>query len=390
MGRCGVNDLAQRHREVIAALGQPESFQLLVESVRDYGIFMLSPDGLILTWTEASRRITGFSAEEVIGQPVAMLYPLEGDGAGEAAREFETATAQGCCELAGWRSRKESTPYWAFVVTTALRDAGGELRGFAKIIRDDSAQRVTDARRQVDLDGLRRSNQDLEAFAAVASHDLQEPLRKILSFGERLSTRFGASLPDVGRDYLARMLSATQRMQQLIDALLVYSRIAHERRAFARVALDEVARQVLTDLDVRIAQVGASVEVGALPAIDADPMQMRQLLQNLISNGLKFHRPDVPPVVRVRASVDVDAGTCTLTVQDEGIGFEPEYAERIFGVFQRLHTRDVYEGTGIGLAVCRQIAERHGGHILAIGLPGRGARFIVTLPIHQPRAEEPL
>ena len=242
---------------------------------------------------------------------------------------------------------------------------------------------------------LAHSNRELQDFASVASHDLQEPLRKIQAFGDRLKTKCAAELTDEGRDYLARMQNAAGRMQTLINDLLTFSRVTTKTRPFTPVDLGQVAHEVAADLEVRVAEVGARVEIGDLPTVDADPLQMRQLLQNLIGNALKFRRAEEPPVVRVsaeivpsseaRASLTVPAAeACRITVSDNGIGFDEKYLDRIFTVFQRLHGRDKYEGNGVGLAVCRRIAERHGGSITAGSVPGLGATFTVTLPARHP------
>ena len=231
---------------------------------------------------------------------------------------------------------------------------------------------------------LEQSNRELQDFASVASHDLQEPLRKVQAFGDRLLTECGGAMGEQGQDYLDRMLKATERMQSLIRDLLTFSRIGSKGRSFLPVDLAQVTREVLSDLEVRIAETNALVKVGDLPTIDADATQMRQLLQNLIGNALKFHQKGRPAAVRVyAATADFEPaadGMFRLAVEDQGIGFEEKYLDRIFTVFQRLHSRTEYEGTGVGLAVCRKIAQRHGGDITATSIPGQGATFLVTLP----------
>jgi PAS domain S-box-containing protein len=251
---------------------------------------------------------------------------------------------------------------------------------------------------------LKASNRELEDFASVASHDLQEPLRKVQAFGDRLRAKSFAQLGEEGRDYLTRMQKAAGRMQTLINDLLTFSRVTTRAQPFRPVELTGVVREVLSDLEVRLEQSRGRVEYDALPVIDADPTQMQQLLQNLISNALKFHRPDVPPVVTLAARIIAqpvvtpgaawrprtgdlhEGGWLELTVADNGIGFDEKYLDRIFTIFQRLQGREQYEGTGVGLAVCRKIAERHGGLITARAQPGEGATFIVTLPVRQARA----
>lgn len=240
---------------------------------------------------------------------------------------------------------------------------------------------------------LARSNAELQQFASVASHDLQEPLRKIQAFGNRLKASCGEVLNEQGRDSLERMQNAAERMQTLIDDLLTLSRVTTRAQPFVTVDLNRVAKEVLSDLEVRIQQTGGKVEVGTLPKVDADPVQMQQLLQNLLSNALKFHQKETPPVVKLSSQLfdsqqqlvtnEAIATSCQIVVEDNGIGFEQKYLDRIFNVFQRLHSRSQYEGTGIGLAICRKIVERHHGSITARSNLGQGAKFTVTLPIKQ-------
>jgi signal transduction histidine kinase len=236
---------------------------------------------------------------------------------------------------------------------------------------------------------LQRSNGELEQFASVASHDLQEPLRKIRAFGDQLERRFADDLGEEGLDHLRRMRGAASRMSTLIDDLLRFSRVTTHARPPEAVALRDVAEEVLGDLQTTIGEARATVNVGPLPVVRADPSQMRQLLQNLIANGVKFHRPGVEPVVEVQPAPGPQPGTVAFTVADNGIGFAPEYRERIFRVFERLHPRDVYAGTGIGLALCRKIVERHGGTITATAEDGAGATFFVVLPAGSPGGGSP-
>ena len=241
---------------------------------------------------------------------------------------------------------------------------------------------------------LETSNRELEYFASVASHDLQEPLRKVLAFGDLLKSGFSEALAAQGQDYLHRMLNATERMQTLIDDILTLSRVTTKGEPFVPVDLGAVANAVVNDLEVTIGQAGGVVEVSDLPIIDADPTQMRQLFQNLISNSLKFRKATESPAVSVRSQFVYPEGNnggrnafpkemVCLEVKDNGIGFDEKHVGRIFNVFQRLHGRSEYAGTGIGLAVCRKIVARHGGDITAKSKPGQGATFIVTLPAIQ-------
>jgi signal transduction histidine kinase len=238
---------------------------------------------------------------------------------------------------------------------------------------------------------LQHSNRELECFAHIASHDLQEPLRKVIAFGKRLSYRYTDVIDDQGRDYLRRMDSASKRMQNLITSLLNYSRVSTKTQAFVPVDLSKLAQEVVSDLEVSIEKKSAHVEIGDLDTIEADPLQMRQLLQNLIGNALKFSRKDTPPEVQIHGRIihrngDQEYSSSVrdcyqLTVKDNGIGFEEKYADRIFDIFQRLHGRQQYEGTGIGLSICRRIVDRHNGEITATSIPEQGTIFTVTLPL---------
>ncbi|MCD6384552.1 PAS domain S-box protein [Candidatus Sumerlaeota bacterium] len=245
---------------------------------------------------------------------------------------------------------------------------------------------------------LERSNTELEQFAYIASHDLQEPLRKIQSFGDRLKDICFEELTEQGRDYLMRMLNATHRMRRLIQDLLAFSRVTTQGRQFVAVNLNKILQDVISDLEVQIQETGANVEVAELPTIDADPTLMRELFQNLIGNALKFRRPDVTPRVRVysqpllqnKDEEKIGAENVKyyqIFVEDNGIGFDEKYLDRIFLPFQRLYGRGKYEGTGIGLALCRKIVDCHNGQITAKSKPAQGTTFIVILPVHQHKGE---
>jgi signal transduction histidine kinase len=234
---------------------------------------------------------------------------------------------------------------------------------------------------------LARSNAELEQFASIASHDLQEPLRKVQTFAAQLTATESDRLSPQGQDFLQRMSNASGRMRALIDDLLAFSRVSTKGRPFVAVDLADSMSQVLGDLEVAIAESGAQVSVGELPTIDADPVQMRQLFQNLIGNALKFGRDGVTPEIDVSAAVD--DGVAEVTIRDNGIGFEPRHATRIFRAFERLHGTSAYPGTGIGLALCRKIVERHHGAITAEGELGQGSRFTLRLPVEQLADIEP-
>lgn len=244
---------------------------------------------------------------------------------------------------------------------------------------------------------LKQSNENLQQFAYIASHDLQEPLRKVQAFGDVLRQQFGQELGTTGNDLIGRMESAAQRMSVLIKDLLAYSRITTHREPMRSVSLSQVINEVLTDLSQIIIDTGAVVTVSDLPTLPGDSRQLQQLFQNLVSNALRYHKPDQPPTVKIESRparpdelpADLNVGrhpadtTRTyhcITVADTGIGFDEKFLDRIFQVFQRLHGKNQYPGTGVGLAICRRVAENHGGAITAISRPNEGATFVIYLP----------
>ncbi|HTJ00461.1 MAG TPA: ATP-binding protein [Dongiaceae bacterium] len=354
------------------------------------GICGVDPQGKVMFVNPTAARLLRCDAEDLTGHDVKELFPQLA-GFGEAV---PTTDPPGPTEVA--LNRWDGTTFSAEYIRSPLRE-NDQLVGQVILFKDITERKHAAEALAHKVEELGRSNAELEQFAFVASHDLQEPLRKIRAFGDRLKTKCEEVLTGEGRDYLDRMQNAAARMQTLINDLLTFSRVISRTEPFAPVDLNRITREVLGDLEVRIEKTRAVVEVGELPVIEADPIQIRQLLQNLIGNAMKFHAPDAVPQVRINGKVISTVkgrnGTppvqlCELTVQDNGIGFDEKYLDRIFAVFQRLHGRQEFEGTGIGLAVCRRIADRHGGSITAQSQPGAGAKFIVTLPLWQTRPKE--
>jgi PAS domain S-box-containing protein len=340
------------------------------------------------------------SPKEMVGKSDFDFFPRE------LAEQFRTdeqkivATGESVINQEQYKSRwgdKSGKKRWSFTSKVIWRDKAGDILGTVGITRDihefktmQEALRRSEEKLREFTAQLEYSNRELQDFAYVASHDLQEPLRKIVVFGDRLKEKCGEALGAEPRDYLERMQKAASRMQTLINDLLTFSRVTTKAHPFAPVDLAEVAREVVNDLEGRIEQVKGRVEIGELPVLDAEKLQMRQLLQNLIGNALKFRRPEEPPVVKVAARKFPDESgreLCELSISDNGIGFDEKYLDRIFNVFQRLHTRNEYEGTGMGLAIVRKIVLYHGGDVTAKSKPGHGAAFIVTMPAVHPKKE---
>jgi PAS domain S-box-containing protein len=321
-------------------------------------------------------RIVDAASREAIPDPLAM--PSEDDHAGHLPSNTILIRRDGF-----------ETPIEDSVAP--IHDRGENHAGAVIVFRDVSAARSSQQQLRAISAELERSNRELQDFATIASHDLQEPLRKIQAFGDRLAEHSSGGMDAEGKDSLQRMTNAAGRMQTLINDLLEYSQVTMQPEPPRPVDLGLVVAEVLSDLDERIRSSGGRVVVGPLPTVLASPLQMRQLFQNLIANALKFHPVGVTPEVHVGATARGGPRATArqsdrrpvweIRVRDNGIGFDADkHAERIFAPFQRLHGRQAYEGTGMGLAICRRIVAVHGGTINATSHPGAGATFLVVLP----------
>jgi PAS domain S-box-containing protein len=366
--------ITQRHQETQRELDRIFRLNLDLLCVADM-------EGRFLRLNPAWERVLGYRREEVVGRHfIDFVHPDDVGATREAIGEL--ARGNDIIDFINrYRARDGS---WRWIEWRSTPFRGRRIYAAA---RDITEKRMAEEERMRTLDLLKRHNRELQDFAFVASHDLQEPLRKIQSFAGFLQEELGTGLPERAADYLRRMTGAAVRMQSLIEGLLTFSRITTQARPFERVEMDRVLREVVSDLEVLLSRTGGRVEADSLPALEGDPTQMRQLLQNLLGNALKFHREGVPPVVQVRATIGGEPPRYRLTVSDNGIGIEERFLERIFAIFQRLHGRGEYEGTGIGLAICRRIAERHGGTITARSAPGSGSTFTVELPVGRARED---
>ncbi len=354
-----------------------ERFRLMTARVKEYAIFMLDPDGHVISWNEGASRIKGYAAEEIIGQHFSRFYPAEDIAKGKPDYELEIAAARGQFEDEGWRVRKDGSRFWANVVITALRDERGRLRGFAKVSRDMTERRRADEEIEHQNAQLKAANKELDAFSYSVAHDLRAPLRAIDGFSQAVLEDYKDHIPEEGRLCLERVRAGAVRMAQLIDDLLNLARISRTEIVRSNIDLSRLAEQVTSQLQA--SGDGRQVHVSISPGIVAtgDRSLLRIVLENLLGNAWKFTSKQ--PVAEIRFGVQDESGERVLFVRDNGHGFDMRYADKLFGVFQRLHRDSEFPGTGVGLATVQRIIHRHGGRIWAEGTVGEGATFYFVL-----------
>ncbi|MEN6439166.1 MAG: PocR ligand-binding domain-containing protein [Syntrophobacter sp.] len=389
-------ELRKAQKELEAQNEMLRRYEMIAEQSRDIILFMRRDDGRILEANLAATKSYGYSHDELLKMKVHDLLARE--RVEHIAARMEEADKRGILFETVHRHRDGGT----FPVEVSSRGATvGDTRTIISVVRDITERKLMEEelRRSHDelelhvrertaslteaLEKLERMNQELAEFAHVASHDLQEPLRKIQAFGDRLRSKCCEKLDDTEKHYLARMEAAANRMQRLIRDLLNLSRIATGCEPSETIDLEEIAQEVAQIFELQLRSSGGRLEIGGLPKLEADATQMKQLLQNLIGNALKFQKQGAKPHVRVHCTSRGEKD-CQICVEDNGIGFDDKYRDRIFAPFQRLHGNSAYEGTGMGLAICRKIVERHGGQIAARNRPEGGSVFVITLPLKQP------
>jgi PAS domain S-box-containing protein len=367
-------------------------FRMLVESVLDYGIFSMDTGGHITSWNVGAERIKGYTAEEISGKHFSVFYTDEDRRGGLPEHVLRTATEQGHFEGEGWRLRKNGTRFWASIVVTALRDEEGVLYGFSKVTRDMSDRKalLEELKRHADELEIRiqereQSNAELEAFAYSVSHDLRAPLRAIVGFAEALQEDCATGLDQQGREYLEEIIKAAARMNSLVQDLLEYGRISRINLQLMPVNLSDAIHDAVRQLG---SDHGGTIEVQVSPDfwVMAHQQALAQVIFNLLSNAVKFHKKDLSPEVHLCTAAH--NGSVRLSVKDNGIGIAPQHCERIWQVFERLHDRETFPGTGIGLAIVKRAITRMGGACGVESEVGKGSTFWIELPAAAPEKEK--
>lgn len=388
-----VHDITSLKKAEAALRESENKINSIIQAAVD-GIITIDTRGRIEMVNPAAANQFGYQPEEIIGKSINILMPEPDKRQHDGYMNRYHATGERRIigigrEVTGLRRDGTLFPFYLSVSEVQLE----RRTVYTGFIHDITQQKLNEERLRRYAAELERSNRELQDFAYVSSHDLQEPLRKIQAFGDRLKTKEYDNLSEQGRDYVDRMLNAASRMQILINDLLSFSRLTSKSKPFTKVNLDSVLSEVLSDLEIAIAKSNAEIIRSPLPVIEAEPTQMRQLFQNLVSNAIKFRKEGENPIINIYAKGLQRQAHLTATpgdevtqiyVEDNGIGFDEKYLDRIFNIFQRLEGQK-YEGSGVGLAICRKIAIRHGGDITAQSQPGVGTRFIVTLALRQTR-----
>jgi PAS domain S-box-containing protein len=384
--RSFTNELQLRNEELRKS---EERYHKMIAEVVDYAIILLDADGNILNWNMGAQNIKGYAAEEIIGKNFSVFYAEEDRLRQLPQHLLAEAAEKGKAVHEGWRVTKQGNRFWGSIVITALHDDNGSLIGYSKVTRDLTIKKQADDKLNEYLLELQRQNEELDQFAYTASHDLQEPLRKIRMFADLIEQNLDDKA--TAQKYLDKVNRASQRMLDMIHAVLEYSMLSKYVDQIIETDFNMVLGNVISDLELIIKQKKAIIESDKLPVINVNPLQANQLFTNLIGNALKYSNEN--PVIRISMAIVSEATKKHSTIKlpagnyyelifsDNGIGFEPEYANVIFSLFQRLHRKHEYTGTGIGLALCKKIMDNLEGYIYAEGKPGKGASFYLYFPI---------
>ncbi len=362
-------DLTDRAFAERALKESEEKFRLMVEAVRDYVIIMLDPAGRIISWNSGAERIKGWTEKEILGAHFSVFYTEEDRQSGKVEIEINTAIREGRFEDYGWRVKKDGNRFFANVILTALFDEQGKLKGFCKITRDITEKMESD-------EALKKAYTELESFSYSVSHDLRAPLRRLEGFSDILISTQSGQLDENGKHYLQRIRESAQRMSQLIEDLLNLSKIGQAELTRTEINLSEMAERIAHDVQ-RPNYLATQLKIKKDVVAFADAGLLRTVLHNLFENALKYSSKATSPVVEFGELVE-DSRQIYF-IKDNGVGYNSNYAERLFVAFQRLHASDEFPGHGVGLATVKRIISKHGGQIWSESTEGHGATFYFTL-----------
>ncbi len=370
-------------RENAALVLNQQKLKVISENSYDWE-YWINPERKLNFISPSCERITGYKAEEFEADPDLLISITREREKKQIARhlEEEFSTAEVCHFDFCITTRQGEKRCISHYCQPVYGEDGTFLGRYASN-RDITDRKEIEKSLEAHIEKLEQSNKDLQAFGYMASHDLRESIFLIQAFSKRLRTKCFRDQEQAGSVYLQQIEKAAQHMQMLLDSMLSYSRIATQPKAVSAIDLNDIAEEVILDMDLFLRKESAVVTLKALPSVHADYGQMYQLLKNLISNALKFHKPGEVPTICIysrQTVLDEKTGGWEVIVEDHGIGFEEKESGKIFNLFERLHSKDRFEGTGIGLSICKKIAERHGGEIVATSTPGQGSKFIIRFP----------
>lgn len=382
-------DLVQKNEELKKS---EERYHKMIEEVEDYAIVLLDKSGIIQNWNKGAEKIKGYKEEEIVGNSFKIFYPEEDRKRLLPDTLLEEARRNGKAIHEGWRVRKNGTKFWGSIVITALHDAENNVVGFSKVTRDLTERKKAEDKLIEYTNQLEFQNKELEQFAYAASHDMKEPLRKINFYNSYVVENAGSLLDDRSREYLNRSSGAAKRMSQLIEDILAYTKISSAAESFEETDLNEIVEEIAFLHRDMWEEKEVTIQVDNLPIMSIVPFQFKQLMDNLINNSIKYKHPDRKPVIKITSQLvegsevrikeaDPRLKYNRISLSDNGLGFNQNYSEKIFEIFQRLDQQSTNKGSGIGLALCKRIVQNHHGFITATGKEKEGARFDIYLPV---------
>ncbi|MDR3632023.1 MAG: ATP-binding protein [Desulfocapsaceae bacterium] len=381
------DELLQKNKileqEVAVLRENRQKLKVIMQNSSDW-TYWITPEQNLSFISPSCERITGYRAEDFEADPGLLVSITHERERSMIVRHFvDDFSDARTCHLNFCITTREGEQRYISHYCKPVYDEDGKFLGRYVSNRDITEKLTIKKKLEAHIEKLEQRNKDLLAFGYMASHDLRESIFLIQAFSDRLRAKFFQDAASKGSIYLQQIEKASQHMQMLLDSMLNYSRIATQQKAMTPIDLNDIAKEVILDMEFFLRKEDAVVTLKSLPSVYADYGQMYQLLKNLISNALKFHKPGEVPTINIysrQINPDQNTGQWEIIVEDHGIGFDEKESAKIFNLFERLHSKDSFEGTGIGLSICKRIAERHGGEIMATSIPGQGSKFIIRFP----------